>query len=66
MREEADIKVSPICIKMKQSLLKGVEKTKTFESFYTPPIIKHGALSHGTQQTLLTLKSMIFKKLGVL
>ena len=62
MREEADIKVPDICIKMKQSLLKGVEKTKTFESFYIPHITKQGALPRGTEQTLLMLKSMTFKK----
>lgn len=41
------------------TLLKGVEKTKTFESISIPHIIKHGALPHGTVQTLLMLKSMI-------
>lgn len=62
MRKKADIKVPAICIKMKQSLLNGVEKTETFESFCIPHIIKHGALPRGTEQTLLMLKTMTFKK----
>lgn len=65
-REKQQItKVLTICIKMKQSLLKELEKTKAFESFYMPPVSNHRALSCGTQQTLLTLKSMMFENLEV-